>query len=159
MKITVRKFWLLAAIGWCLVIFMFSSATANVSAIQSSSIKDIINNILSSISNNKSMITDFTTRKAAHFFEYTILGALFVLSFYPHEWRICFIVRSSLFCLVISIFYACTDEFHQYFVSGRAMRITDVLIDSAGAFFGIIVTRFCAHCLKKRRRKRAFCEF
>ena len=34
--------------------------------------------------------------------------------------------------------YACTDELHQYFVPGRACRFKDVMIDTAGAFTGIV---------------------
>lgn len=33
--------------------------------------------------------------------------------------------------------YACTDEFHQSFVSGRTSSFTDVLIDTAGATIGV----------------------
>jgi len=36
--------------------------------------------------------------------------------------------------------YAITDEFHQYFVPGRSAEIRDVLIDSSGAFIGILLT-------------------
>ena len=35
--------------------------------------------------------------------------------------------------LALTFFYACTDEFHQLFVPGRAGRFSDVLIDSSGA--------------------------
>ena len=33
--------------------------------------------------------------------------------------------------------YAATDEFHQIFVPGRTPKVTDVMIDSAGAALGI----------------------
>ena len=152
MKIIVSKFWLLAAIAWCVVIFMFSNAPANVSAGQSSSVKEIIINVVSSISNNKTVITDFAIRKTGHVLEYTLLGALLALSLYPYNWSKRFIIESSLFCLAFSVIYACTDELHQYFISGRSMRLTDVFIDSAGALFGIIVIRVCMNYIKKSHR-------
>ena len=55
-------------------------------------------------------------RKSAHFTIYFILG----LS-------------------LISLVYACSDELHQLFVSGRSGQITDVLLDSTGSFVGIYI--------------------
>ena len=45
-----------------------------------------------------------------------------------------------LWSIGISAFMACTDEFHQLFIEGRAGRIQDVCIDTAGATFGILLT-------------------
>ena len=41
----------------------------------------------------------------------------------------------------ICVGYACTDEYHQSLVSGRAASSRDVMIDSIGIFFGVILTR------------------
>lgn len=35
--------------------------------------------------------------------------------------------------------YACSDEFHQYFIPGRAMAFKDVLIDTSGGITGYII--------------------
>ena len=40
--------------------------------------------------------------------------------------------------------YASTDEIHQLFVGGRSGRFTDVLIDTAGGFIGIMAAAFIA---------------
>ena len=68
-------------------------------------------------------------RKVAHFSEYALLVALW--------WRA---LRTRLpdrravgAAVVVGVAYACTDELHQTFVSGRVGAPTDVLIDSAGA--------------------------
>ena len=45
---------------------------------------------------------------------------------------------SVLLTLVISIIFAGTDEFHQTFVNGRTGQFLDVIIDSLGAFTGIM---------------------
>ena len=33
----------------------------------------------------------------------------------------------------MTVFYACSDEFHQLFIPGRAGLVSDVLVDSIGA--------------------------
>ena len=41
--------------------------------------------------------------------------------------------------LCIGSFYAITDEIHQIFVPNRGPAISDVLIDTSGVFFGILI--------------------
>lgn len=41
--------------------------------------------------------------------------------------------------LIISLIYASLDEFHQLFVPFRSCNITDILTDSLGIFFSIII--------------------
>lgn len=80
---------------------------------------------------------DFPLRKLAHFTEYTLLGMAVALGvLYGNNRRRD--NRRRQYCLVqfIGSLYACSDEFHQLFVSGRAGRISDVLIDSAGVLAG-----------------------
>ena len=63
-------------------------------------------------------------------------------------------IRTAGVAAVSAVLYACSDEFHQLFVAGRAGRINDVLIDSAGAVLGLalfLFIRTCAHKMVKRR--------
>jgi len=83
-------------------------------------------------------------RKTAHFSCYLVLGilAMFTLLSYGVE------KKRYLFALVFCILYAVSDEVHQVFVPGRAGRVTDVLIDTAGSAAGIYIfiafkNRFC----------------
>ena len=46
---------------------------------------------------------------------------------------------NALISLAICILYATSDEIHQNFVKGRSCEFTDVLIDSGGVAFGIII--------------------
>jgi VanZ family protein len=72
-------------------------------------------------------------RKTAHFSIYFCLGmstALLVLECKPRR-------RLFLWAWLIPVLYACTDEFHQYFVPGRSCEFRDVCIDSAGALLGV----------------------
>ena len=41
--------------------------------------------------------------------------------------------------LAICLFVAATDEFHQMFVASRGALATDVLIDSIGTIFGLLI--------------------
>ena len=68
-------------------------------------------------------------RKVAHFSEYALLCALW--------WRALRMRigdRSAItWAVVVSVAYACSDEWHQTFVDGRVGAPADVAIDSAGA--------------------------
>ncbi|MCH5188297.1 MAG: VanZ family protein [Oscillospiraceae bacterium] len=74
-----------------------------------------------------------TVRKAAHFTIFACLGLWLwlLISRYRKNYILPFAVG-------ISALYACTDELHQTFVSGRSGRIKDVLIDTSGAFTGAL---------------------
>ena len=48
-------------------------------------------------------------------------------------------VMRALISLIFCFIYACTDEFHQIFVSGRSPQMFDVMIDTSGALFGIMI--------------------
>ena len=50
---------------------------------------------------------------------------------------------------LLSVCYSCTDEWHQTFVEGRSGEIRDVLIDSGGAFVGVLVFLFVMSCLAR----------
>jgi VanZ family protein len=66
-------------------------------------------------------IVDYPLRKAAHVGEYAVLAVLARRGWKP--------LPAWLFC----VFYAITDEVHQYFVPGRSARVLDVCLDSAAA--------------------------
>ena len=77
-------------------------------------------------------------RKYAHMTEYALLavssGFFFqelFLDRIPLRSAIC----NSAFCL----FYACSDEFHQTFVPGRAGAAIDVMVDMIGVAAGMII--------------------
>jgi len=83
----------------------------------------------------------YCIRKTAHFVEYSILGFLI--------WRV---VQSSpalaghpptshfRLALLLAALYAAADEAHQMFVPTRQPLVTDVLLDTCGAGFGLAVT-------------------
>ncbi len=74
-------------------------------------------------------------RKLAHFCIYAVLGLLFALLFKEYNYRFRHIFIRAV---VFSFLYACTDEFHQLFISGRSCELRDVAIDSLGAASGAL---------------------
>ena len=77
-------------------------------------------------------------RKAAHFTEYLVLAITVAFPLYVFGLRgFPLVIVAGAIC----VGYACLDEYHQSFISGRTPMKKDVLIDSAGVFVGIIITR------------------
>lgn len=76
-------------------------------------------------------------RKAAHFLEYFVLGILAFLVAISYGKHKVFIYgfTSWIFCVL----YAFGDELHQKFVPGRACRVWDIVIDSAGGLTAIFL--------------------
>ena len=81
----------------------------------------------------------FCVRKAAHVTEYAILALLVSRAVFREanrNWA-----RSTLF---VGVWIACTvvaasDEFRQSFAESRGASPWDVMIDSAGAIFGLLI--------------------
>ncbi len=77
-------------------------------------------------------------RKIAHMTEYFALAVAVSFPLYVyglHGLPLMFV--AGLFCVV----FACGDEYHQSFVDGRSPAVRDVLIDSFGVFWGIVLVR------------------
>ena len=82
-------------------------------------------------------------RKLAHFSIYALLG---LNTFYMYKnYNVKY---SALFALMNCILYACSDEWHQSFVSGRSPQITDICIDTCGALSMILLN---LSTLKRKR--------
>ena len=114
-------------ITWMIVIFLMSHQPGEISSKQS----DLLLRIFSSIGIE---LNDYFG-ETAHFSEYMIL---FFLAYNVSKNYIN--TRKSRLLLIVFVFmYACTDEFHQYFVPGRSMAFKDVLIDTSGGIFGYII--------------------
>lgn len=92
-------------------------------------------------------LMSFPVRKTAHMTEYLIFYASVRFGLHNTVSYRTSNAKSRLFAAFAIVFlYACTDEFHQLFVPGRAGRFTDVLIDCFGVF---IVTIICLIRQKK----------
>jgi VanZ family protein len=81
----------------------------------------------------------FCVRKAAHITEYAILALLVSRAVFREtnpNWA-----RSTMFVgvWIACVFMAAGDEFRQSFVESRSASPWDVMIDSAGAIFGLLI--------------------
>lgn len=161
MKNNIRKivFAILIIIN-CVSIFYLSNQIADDSTKQSSTIVNIISDIIPSIKNmqepDKTIFIEKTltpiVRKTAHFSIYALLGILTLNFMCAYKGR-SFYQRglvSFLFCL----FYAITDEIHQIFIEGRSCEFRDVCIDSLGALIAIMVTVSIIKLFRKIRNKK-----
>lgn len=78
---------------------------------------------------------DFLFRKIGHLGVYGILARLVARALSGSTlWSWKKIFAGSL---VLTILYACTDEFHQSFVPGRSATVHDVVIDSVGGWLAL----------------------
>lgn len=75
-------------------------------------------------------------RKLAHFAEYACMGVLLYVI-----WRQWLSKGKRLYLLILSWVFvsAALDELHQWFVPGRYASIADVLLDTCGGAFGMLL--------------------
>ncbi|HKL95403.1 MAG TPA: VanZ family protein [Haploplasma sp.] len=101
----------------------------------SSSQSGIITKLLYPLFKNVMSVDTLTTiiRKLAHFTEYAILG-LVLAYFYKSKTH-----KYLLFALLQGVITAIIDESIQLLVPNRAGLLTDVLIDTSGVLFGLLV--------------------
>lgn len=93
-------------------------------------------------------------RKIAHFGIYLVLGVLVFNALYntfEKEY-----IKILVLTILIVMLYACSDEVHQLFISGRSGEVRDVLLDTSGGSIGGLIYYFklkigCVrHDLQKR---------
>jgi VanZ family protein len=91
---------------------------------------------------------EFFIRKAAHFFVYFGLGFLIYRALRNH-----FLNNRLIFITswVLTILYAISDEIHQGYTPNRSPHWEDVMIDTVGGLFGIVLAWII---YKKIRTKR-----
>ncbi len=88
-------------------------------------------------------------RKTAHMAEYFVLTLTILFPLYVYGRR-----GASLFvtAALLGVGFACSDEFHQYFVSERSASIVDVGIDGIGVVGATIAARV-GGCLNHRPKR------
>ena len=104
----------LPAVAWMALIFYFSSQ--------------------SELPGPQSHLLDVLLNKGAHFVVYAILALLLerAVASPKHGHRLAF---------ALTLLYGMSDELHQSFTPGRTPQATDVMIDAAGALFGLYGVR------------------
>ena len=131
------KYWL-PVLVWLGVIFVGSSDLMSAEH-TSRIIGPLLHWLKPDISPETIALVQFGVRKAAHVSEYAVLAIL--------SWRA--VIGGANLKAKMSILYVCVwvtcvivaaaDEFHQSFLESRTASPWDVMIDSAGAIFGLLI--------------------
>lgn len=150
--------WLMV-LGCMAIIFGFSSQVAEESKKTSSK---VITKVVETVDIKKELtkpqkekITKdltFIVRKGAHFSIYALLGILLFLlaNEYGFSMKKCIAVS-----ICVAFVYACSDEFHQTFVSGRSGELRDIIIDTLGASAGCFLTIFIRFVIRRIKNRRS----
>lgn len=142
-----RVFKWILLLTWMGVIFYMSHQPGDVSSNQSNFILELFNTLGISLDSYFGELATLLIRKAAHFTEYCIL---FILSYNVIKYY--FNINTAKWYSLLFVFlYACSDEFHQYFIPGRGPAFTDVLIDTSGGVLGLILV----YLFEKRKIKKS----
>ncbi len=139
-----RNVFIICTVVMMVFIFCFSMENSSESSHRSGNVTEFIIKIFvdnyedMSGSEKKCMLRQVghIIRKLAHYSIYTVLGLLASLSVGSRK----LFSRGTLITVSFGFIYACSDEFHQYFVSGRSCKFTDVMIDTGGVITGVLIS-------------------
>ncbi|CEP84971.1 VanZ family protein [Paraclostridium sordellii] len=147
-----RNVWSILTIIWMGFIYYMSNQPASISSSQSGgfinmlSTLPIIGNTIKELM--KIGIAEFLIRKSAHMFLYFMLAILIYMVFKNIN------NKKAYLCSIIGCFiYACTDEIHQLFITGRSGEFKDVLVDTLGATIGLLLVFIINKILSLRKNK------
>lgn len=142
-RVPVWARWVLV-FAWVLFIWSRSLFPGPESTAQSAAVVDILRPAFEALGVTDTTLMSFLVRKAAHFLEYALLGAL--LGSTSEEgrpgWR----------QFVPGVIAPSADETLQRFVPGRSGQLSDVALDCAGVAFGMLVATGIRSVRRKCRR-------
>ena len=144
-----RKWWILAALAWMVLIFFFTQLPYFTGKNTSEAIQKVV------VTEHKATHTTSTesvdinklnliVRKTTHVLVFGILALLLFKSLETYKY-------SYILSWFFTFLYAITDEWHQSFMSGRVAAFKDVLFDSLGAFLVLLLVFLI---LRKRKMER-----
>ena len=124
--------------GLILLNLAFIWGNSLINADLSGSLSQWVRDMLGTVAGEMPGQSDGVLRKLAHFLEFCSLGFLLSWQLAMRKEKIRALVLPSA---VLGCLAACVDEMLQHFSPGRAPRLTDVGIDTAGVLVGIGI--FC----------------
>lgn len=95
---------------------------------------------------------DFSLRKCAHFLEYFVLMFFTLKIFAKGKLNNKKFDLEVLFCFLVVLFYAISDEFHQSFVADRYFAIKDIIIDFSGGVVGYVACKLLDKDIKLKKK-------
>lgn len=144
--------------------YYFSSQTGDISTQQSNTALNIVEKIREKVTLKDEKIISikekvfnklkqygskgYVVRKLAHFSIYACIGLAMAYVIYLFSQKV--IVSATLSILLTSM-YAYYDEYRQLSVAGRSGSLSDVFIDSSGAFVGVCIFIFIVGSLKSAK--------
>ena len=159
MKTFLRVCSVICLIGWMGLIFYFSAQTAEESSEVSGSVIEVLaekfypeyetltppekQDLISSLQS--------VVRSTAHYCIYGGLGFFAFLTFISYT-NLKYKVR-VFWMLETCLLYSVSDEFHQTFVDGRAMQLTDIIVDFAGILTAVLICSLFVYLVRPLRRK------
>ena len=160
-RISLTVLFAVLSILWMSVIFGFSANNADKSAEQSHGVVELIMKLfvpgfsdMDEVQQEELIAKyDRPVRKVAHFTSYALLGFLLYLCFGSPKWLPDKKTIPIVLAFPLCVIFAFSDEYHQTMVEGRAGRFSDVMIDSGGAIFGIVIA-IAAVCIVTVHLKR-----
>lgn len=126
---------LLALCLWMGVIFFLSHQNGQDSSETSGRLLELLKVLGIGPGSSVQGALSYLVRKAGHFIEYLILAILYMR--YSKERGLA--GKSAFYAVLFVFLYASSDEFHQSFIPGRGPAFSDVLIDTAGGFTGVLL--------------------
>lgn len=147
-------------------IFIFSSQNGDSSSSASDGFGELVLDMLDievpagQTASDVEIFAGFKIRNFAHMFLYFCLGvschllasSLWGIKISLKPSRVLF---SALCAFGVSLLYACTDEWHQYYVPGRTATVRDVLIDCIGITLSVVLVsavQLIIYAVKNSRR-------
>lgn len=146
-----RVIFLILTFIWSAVIFSFSLQPGEVSGDLSGSVLEkLLGFFMPGVLENPEQLELFhiILRKCAHFTEFMILGVLCSIALNCMK-----VGYKGVVGLGYCLFIASLDETLQLFVNGRAGRVQDVLIDSAGALTGILIVVITVQFMVRKKNR------
>ncbi len=123
--------------------FYFSAQPASISKLQSGNVLELFKMI------GFENVSMHFVRKLAHFTLFGTIGAAFAFAL---SFKISGIKLFNI-SFFLGTFMGIIDETHQMFVPGRGPQIKDVMIDSAGAFFGVLIVVAIVTIVKNKTKQ------
>jgi VanZ family protein len=126
-----QKYKIYLVMIWMSIIFFFSHQNGIESSNLSGGFSGLLHDLL--FTTIEIEVFDSYLRILAHFIVFMILGFLILNCFKNKTYR------NIVISFIIGFGYALLDEYHQSFIPGRASEFFDVMVDSFGVIFGIII--------------------
>lgn len=155
-RLIIRRILWVAVLGAMVLIFGFSAQTGEKSGALSEKIARFVLSIVrpdfASLPGDEQWrvfsACQVLVRKTAHFMEYAFLALTLCMLLYTYS-----LPKRAVISWVLATLYAITDEVHQVFVGERTGAVLDVVIDSGGALFGMLIAVVILRWRQKYKNK------